>query len=169
VVTRSGRSCFAGERILSKLLSGTSQSTSLRPLGLTHQIFSRRFLRYINYIPKEFLEQNKESLGIERITKNAKFWSDSEMIAFAIHVKSEKAINFRIELIEFIRQNAQCTPITQEQYHELTEKYEDLQEKFYNLENLVTQSVPAAQSTASFLGKALRSQRNTKKLRELTH
>jgi prophage antirepressor-like protein len=118
-------------------------------------------LRVTDRYAKEFFQANKTEFGIERVRSDIRLWSEDDMLTFAFHSKSDDSLEFRQKLRKFIKLNAKRNCVTVEQFEQLKGQFDALCE-------LVKNYIPAANDAASFAGRALRAQRETKPLREVT-
>jgi len=122
-------------------------------------------LEGLNDTLRDFLYSNKVELGIKRVKSDINIWSEDQMITFACHIKSKKAVQFRKDLITMIKQHAKKDTITLEMYQNLEAKFENLQHSF----NVVIQKIEAVQTPmskiASESGKLLRMQKDVKAFR----
>jgi len=117
-------------------------------------------LSLTNSKAKDFLQENRIAFGITRMRKDMRIWSEDDMLTFAFHSGSDKSMEFRKNLRQFIKRHAARNYVTQEQYQELDDKLGlvlDVVKRYY----------PAANKTASLAGSMLRAQRETKHLRNL--
>ncbi len=69
------------------------------------------------------LKSNKVELGIARVRKDMKIWSESDMIRIALWSRSEVADEFTDHVIKFVRDNAKINSlegyVTKEEYNNL--------------------------------------------------
>ncbi len=129
-------------------------------------------LRVTNCNSKEFIINNKEQLGIRRLRKDMRLWTEDDMLLIAMFSKSGVSKEFRQELLRFIKTNARRGYVSIEQHEALSARLLATQEdhqavvtRLEKLESIVELSLPALKEAASAAGTALAAQRGTKAIR----
>ena len=126
-------------------------------------------LRAENCQSKEFLQKHKVELGILRVRQDMRLWSEDDMLTFAFHAHSDKSLEFRKQLRQFIKANAKRGYVSEEQFNlmrgELRTELDAVRSELRAIVDKVSKYGPAADAAASMAGKALRAQRDTKPLR----
>lgn len=114
---------------------------------------------------RSFLYENKIQLDIKRVRTDINIWSEDQMLTFAFHITSDKAIQFRKDLIVMIKQYAKKDTISRDEYEKLQNEFQDLKHTV----GVLVQSIESAQipmsKIASESGKLLRIHRDVKAFR----
>jgi hypothetical protein len=87
------------------------------------------------------------------------------MLSFAFHSMSEKSIDYRIDLIQFIKQHVQIKTVSQEKYEQLESKLEFVLHELECLKQTIQAASKPMDVIASQAGKMLRMQAETKPFR----
>lgn len=93
---------------------------------------------------KEFVRENKKHLMVSRLRSDLSWWSEEEMLFFAIHCKSEKSIKFRYDLIHFIKTNATKCYVDIEEYGQIIKDNAYLKGAVMELQKVYLEMMPAA-------------------------
>lgn len=115
-------------------------------------------LRSTNCGSKDFLLQNKDALGLERVRNDMRLWTEDDMLMFAIYSRSGIAKDFRRSLIQFIKENARKGYVPGD-VHARTEA------RLSAIEEILASAGFALSQNASTAGKLLNQQKDTKRLR----
>lgn len=144
-----------------------TSETLCESLGITKESLRQYSKRYADELSglsvnefnaKEFIAENKEKLGIQRLRKDLHIWTENDMLIIAMLAKSDVSKEFRWELLKFIKTNARRGYVSQEQYQYLATRLD-------KLEAAVEYAKPVLEEYASAAGMALVAQKRTKGLR----
>lgn len=95
-------------------------------------------LSITNFYAKEFFQRHKVELGIKRVRKDIKMWSEDEMILLAMLCKSNVSKEFRKDMIKFVKENARRGYVTQEEHNKTLEILGQYIVRTENLEKILT-------------------------------
>lgn len=113
----------------------------------------------------DFLRQNKEVFGIQRVRADLHVWSEDDLILFAAFANSSQGKEFRKAMKELVKQQARKTLITKEYFDavvsQLVAKNIELQARV----DAVEAAQPHLRNIASNAGKLLNDQKHTKPFR----
>lgn len=133
-------------------------------------------LSVCNTNAKDFLQENKDVFGIQRLRKDMRLWTDDDILTFCYKATGQAAVDIRRKFTMFIKENSRRHYVTKDQYESLqaemerrNKAYEGLAVEFEVFKQFVIRHLPAIDATASLAGKALRLQRDTKTFRQDIH
>ena len=137
-----------------------------------HKDVLQNISKHVYENEKSFIRENKDSLMITRLKSDMAWWSEKEMLIFAYHFRSDRAMEFREEISDLVIKNAVKNYVTADAYNQLVKDNEaiklenkKLESRISDIEKLILMFIPAANEIASGAGRMLSLQKGTKQLR----